>query len=118
MPDSIFTKIIQREIPADIVYEDDEFISFRDINPKAPIHVLIVTKKPYQTLEEIPVSDTKFHANLLLTARKVAKKLGIEGDYKLHMNVGKHVQVVHHIHIHLLGGWNAKNDLSKTGVQL
>ncbi len=103
---SIFTQIINREIPSTIEYEDQEFIVIRDISPKAPIHVLVIPKKEIATLEDIELEDTGFHSRLLLTARKVAKKLGIEQNYKLVMNVGLKMQVVHHIHLHLLGGWD------------
>lgn len=105
MPDSIFTKIINRELPSTIQYEDDEFIAFNDIHPAAPVHVLVVPKKPYETLEKVDPSDSAFHAKLLFTARKVAQKMGIADNYKLVMNVGKGVQVVHHIHLHVMGGW-------------
>lgn len=106
---SLFTKIINREIPATIEYEDDEFIAFRDIHPRAPIHVLLVPKKEYQTLEEVDIQDAEFHGRLLLTARQVAKKLGIEGNYKLMMNVGPKMQIVPHVHLHILGGWTDPN---------
>lgn len=102
---SIFTKIIQREIPSTIEYEDEEFIVIRDISPKAPVHVLVIPKKEITTLEEVSLEDAGFHSRLLLTARKVARKLGIEHNYKLVMNVGPQMQIVHHIHLHLLGGW-------------
>lgn len=103
---SIFTKIINREIPAKIEYEDTEFIVIHDIHPAAPIHVLIIPKKEHQTLESVDLNDDTFHARLLKTARIVANKLGIADNYKLMMNVGKKVQAVHHIHLHLLGGWD------------
>jgi histidine triad (HIT) family protein len=103
--DSIFTKIINREIPSAIQYEDDNFIAINDIQPKAPVHVLIIPKHPYITLEDLSLSDEQLHAGLLITARKVAKKLGIEQNYKLFMNVGKDVQEVQHVHLHLTGGW-------------
>ncbi len=103
--DSIFTKIINREIPAKIEYEDDEFIAFRDIHAKAPVHVLIVPKEPYRSLEKVPVENIDFSAKLLITARKVAKKLGIAQNYKIAMNVGEQVQAVQHLHLHLMGGW-------------
>lgn len=114
MSESIFTKIINREIPASIVYEDDEFIAFKDINPKAPIHVLLVPKQPHVTLETIPLADDTFHAALLMTARKVAAELGIQDNYKLHMNVGNKVQQVPHIHLHILGGWTLENASPET----
>lgn len=107
---SIFTKIINREIPANIIYEDDLFIAFNDITPKAPVHVLLVTKEPYPTLEDADINDDNLHAKLLQTARKVARTLGIEKNYKLMMNVGRDVQLVHHVHLHILGGWKNKND--------
>lgn len=103
---SIFTKIINGEIPSKIIYEDDLFIVIHDIKPIAPIHVLIITKQQYESLEHVDVENTAIHAGLLITARKVAKELGIADNYKLMMNVGRKVQFVHHIHLHLLGGWD------------
>lgn len=103
---SIFTKIINREIPATIHYEDEEFIAIDDIHPAAPVHVLIIPKAELATLELVDLADEKFHARLLMTARKVAQQLGIAENYKLMMNVGRQVQQVHHIHLHLLGGWD------------
>ncbi len=103
--DSIFTKIIKREIPGKIQYEDDQFIVFNDIHPQAPVHVLIVSKEPHESLEKISTEDIHFHAELLLVARKVAKLLGIQKSYKLMMNVGAPAQEVMHLHLHLMGGW-------------
>lgn len=103
---SIFTKIINREIPATIHYEDNDFIAINDIHPLAPVHVLLIPKEPWQTLEQVEIENAAFHQKLLQTARRVAKKMGIENNYKLIMNVGKQVQQVHHIHLHILGGWN------------
>ena len=105
MSDSIFTKIINREIPSTIVFENDDFIVINDLHPKAPIHVLIIPKKAYETLEAVELDDDLFHAKLLKTARLVAKKLGTSDNYKLFMNVGKNVQDVHHVHLHLMGGY-------------
>lgn len=108
MPEaSLFSKIINREIPATIRYEDATFIAIDDIHPVAPIHILIIPKKPYATLEQVTLEDVTFHAQLLLTARKVAKLVGIADNYKLFMNVGTQVQAIHHIHLHLTGGWHA-----------
>lgn len=104
--DSIFTKIINKEIPATIRYEDEQFIAIDDIHPAAPVHILIIPKEPLKNLENVSVEDEQFHASLLLTARKVAKEAGINDNYKLMMNVGPQVQAVQHIHLHLLGGWN------------
>lgn len=102
---SIFTKIIKREIPAQIVYEDDEFIVFHDAFPKAPVHVLIVPKEEIRTLEALELDDA-FQLRLLALARKMARELGIADNYKLLMNVGEDVQMVKHIHLHLRGGWS------------
>lgn len=107
---TIFTKIINREIPATIVYEDDMFIAFNDLHPKAPVHVLLVTKEAYPTLEDTDIEDTELHAKLLQTARKVARTLGIEDNYKLMMNIGRDVQLVPHVHMHILGGWKQTPD--------
>ncbi|MEX0895995.1 MAG: HIT domain-containing protein [Patescibacteria group bacterium] len=112
--DSIFAKIIRREIPASIQYEDDTFIVIDDIEPMAPVHVLIIPKEPHVTLEDVSVDDKDFHAQILLIARKVAAQLKISDNYKVFMNVGRRVQAVHHVHMHLLGGWEA----SKTTEQL
>lgn len=105
MSDSIFTKIIKREIPSTVRFEDDDFIVINDLYPKAPIHVLIIPKKPYESLEAVQLDDDLFYAKLLKTARQVAKDLGIADNYKLFMNVGKQVQDVHHLHLHLMGGY-------------
>lgn len=108
MSDSIFSKIINREIPSNILFEDQEFIVIRDIHPKAPIHVLIIPKKAYQTLEEVAFDDDIFYAKLLKLARQMAKKFNITDNYKLFMNVGNKVQDVPHLHLHLMGGWEQK----------
>lgn len=106
MPDkSIFSKIIAREIPATIEYEDDTFIAIRDIHPKAPVHILLVPKEQYETLEAVDADDDFFHAQLLQLARKIAQKAGIGDNYRLTLNVGRDVQEVHHVHLHIMGGW-------------
>ena len=105
MADSIFTKIIKREIPSNIVFEDDDFIVINDLHPKAPVHVLIIPKKAYETLEDVDFDDDDFYVKLMKTTRLVAKNLGISNSYKLFMNVGKNVQDVHHVHLHLMGGY-------------
>lgn len=105
MPESIFTKIINRELPATIHFEDDEFIAIADIHPKAPVHALVIPKHPYETLEDVDSTNDEFHAKLLKTARVVAKKLGIGENYRLVLNVGHQAQAVLHIHVHILGGW-------------
>lgn len=100
---TLFTRIIEREIPAEIVYEDDHCIAFKDISPQAPIHVLIVPR------EEIPgvasVGETGDHTHLLNAARLVAERLGCSGSYRLVINQGPDAgQTVDHLHVHLLAG--------------
>lgn len=107
---SVFTKIINEELPANIHYQDDEFIVIDDISPAAPIHVMIIPKHPYETLEEVSEDNIEFYGKMIALARKMAKKLGISKNYKLFMNVGKKVQYVHHIHLHLTGGWEEEKD--------
>ncbi|MCW5937138.1 MAG: histidine triad nucleotide-binding protein [Fimbriimonadaceae bacterium] len=100
---TLFTKIIAREIPADIVYEDDHVVAFRDIDPKAPVHVLIVPRQEIAGLAEVPEEGD--HLYLLNAARKVAEILEIENGYRLVINQGEHAgQTVPHLHAHLLGG--------------
>lgn len=117
MADSIFTKIINREIPATIRFEDDDFIAIDDIHPKAPTHILVIPKKPWHTLEEVDLSNDQFHAQLLSTVRQVAKLAGIDKNYKIFMNVGLGVQAIDHLHVHLLGGWQkATVDTTANGL--
>ena len=100
---SIFTKIILKEIPADILYEDDILIVIKDINPKAKTHLLIIPKKEIPTINDLEWEDTELIANMFFTAKKIATDLGIEKWYKLQFNVWKEWwQEVMHIHMHLL----------------
>ncbi|MBL7999551.1 MAG: histidine triad nucleotide-binding protein [Candidatus Kapabacteria bacterium] len=106
MAGSIFTKIINREIPATIVYETDSIIAFRDIAPQAPVHILIVPKKEIPTVNDIQESDTSVMGELMLAAARIAAQEGIAEDgYRLIMNCNRHGgQEVYHLHCHLLGG--------------
>ena len=100
---SIFTKIIAREIPANIEYEDDEVIVIHDINPQAKTHLLIIPKKEIPTINDLEKDDTQLLANMFFTAKDIAIKKGIEEWYKLQFNVGTlGGQEVFHIHLHLL----------------
>ena len=105
---TIFAKIRDREVPGEFVYEDEQVMAIKDINPQAPIHILIIPKKDYATLEEIDLDDT-LQLHLLQTARQVAKQLDINRNYRLIMNVGRQIQDVPHVHLHLLGGWSDPN---------
>jgi len=104
--DTLFTKIINKEIPADILFQDDEVTVFRDIAPKAPEHLLIIPNKPIPTINDATEEDQMLLGKLFLTAAKMAKQLGIADDgYRLMMNCNEHGgQEVFHIHMHLLGG--------------
>jgi histidine triad (HIT) family protein len=105
--DTIFGRIIRREIPADIVHEDEHVLAFRDANPQAPVHVLIVPKeKEIPTLNDAGEEDQLLLGHMLLTARKLAADLGIgESGYRLIMNCNEEGgQTVYHLHLHLLGG--------------
>ena len=103
---SIFEKIINREIPSDIVFEDGEIIAFRDISPQAPVHVLFVPKRRFDTLNDVPDSEALMLGKLMLAAQAYAKSVGIADDgYRLVMNCNRNGgQTVYHIHMHLLGG--------------
>ena len=103
---SLFTKIINRQIPADIVYEDNQIIAFNDINPQAPVHILIVPKKEIATLNDLETKDQEIIGKMFLTAKKLAVKLNIDKmGYRTVFNCNEHGgQTVFHIHLHLLGG--------------
>lgn len=105
MSDTIFGKIIRREIPADIVYEDDLALAFKDITPQAPVHILVIPKKPISQISEAQAEDQELLGNLLLTAQKVAAEAGLGNGYRLVINNGSDGgQTVFHLHIHILGG--------------
>lgn len=102
---TLFTKIINREIPAQIVYEDELCFAFRDINPQAPTHVLLVPKKEIPRLVDAVASDQALLGHLMLAAGKVAHQLGIQDAYRLVVNNGADAgQSVFHLHLHLLAG--------------
>jgi len=109
--DCLFCKIIKKEVPADIVYEDQNFVAFNDINPKAPLHILIVPKKHICSVDYLEDQEKELIGELFLTAKKIAKEQGVsskEGKgYRLVFNVGKEGgQIIEHLHLHLLGKWN------------
>ena len=103
---TIFSKIIAGEIPADIVYQDDLVTAFRDINPQAPTHILIVPNKEIATVNDLAEEDEQVAGRLLLVAKKLAVQEGIAEDgYRLMINCNAHGgQEVFHVHLHLLGG--------------
>ena len=100
----IFCKIVAKEIPSEIIFEDKEIVCFKDINPKADFHFLIVSKKHIGSIEEIKSEDATLVSNMILTARKIARENNLTG-YKLLINVGRDGgQTVEHLHLHLLSG--------------
>lgn len=102
----IFCKIIAREIPAEIVYEDEDVVAFKDIHPVAPVHILIIPKKHIESINNLEESDKELIGTLVLTARNIAQNLRIaENGYKLLFRTGRDGgQEVDHIHLHLIGG--------------
>ena len=103
---TIFSKIIRREIPADIVFEDDQCLAFRDIQPQAPTHILVIPKKAIAGVQYAGAGDAALLGHLLVTARQIAETEGIAtAGFRLVINAGDHGgQTVDHLHVHLLGG--------------
>jgi len=111
MKDCIFCKIVRKEIPADVVLEEEDILVFRDIKPKTPVHLLIIPKKHIPSVNEVSEEDESLLGRMFLTAKKVAKKEGVaDSGYKLSVHVGENAgQEVFHLHIHLMG-WKHVNE--------
>lgn len=108
MPEAcIFCKIVTGEIPSELLYEDDDLIVFRDINPKAPVHILLVPRRHIRSINDLTDDDHTIVSKLIAAARDMAKREGIDASgYKLLFNVEKGGgQVIFHLHLHLIGGW-------------
>jgi histidine triad (HIT) family protein len=107
--DTIFGKIIRKEIPADIVYEDDLALAFKDVSPQAPVHILVIPKKPIPKLADASPEDQALMGHLLIIAKKVAEEAGLTNGYRIVINTGADGgQTVYHLHIHILGGRQMK----------
>ena len=105
MSETIFDKIIRKEIPSDIVYEDELCLAFKDVNPQAPIHILIIPKKTIAKVADANNDDQNLLGHMLLMAGKIAKDLGVKDAFRLVVNNGEEAgQTVFHLHIHLLAG--------------
>lgn len=105
MSKTLFEKICNRELPGDIVWEDDLVVAFRDINPQAPVHVLVVPRKPIPRLSDAKPEDQELLGHVLLAAAKVAEVLGLKNGYRLVLNTGRDAgEAVPHLHFHLIGG--------------
>jgi len=103
MVETIFQKIIDKELPADIIYEDEKSLVFKDINPVAPIHILIIPKKQIEKISDAEQTDQDLLGHLFLVAGKVARQLGVENAFRLVVNNGAGAQqTVFHLHIHLI----------------
>ncbi len=105
MSETIFQKIIDKELPADIVYEDDSCLAFKDINPVAPTHILVIPKKRIEKISDSNTEDKELLGHLLLVAGNIARDLGVEDAFRLVVNNGAGAQqTVFHLHIHLIAG--------------
>jgi len=105
MPETIFSKIIDRKIPARIEFEDDLCLAFHDVAPQAPTHVLVIPKRPIQSLADLEPADEALVGHLVVVATRLAAELGLKDGYRLVVNCGRDGgQSVDHLHVHLLGG--------------
>jgi histidine triad (HIT) family protein len=103
--ETIFSKIIRKEIPADIIYEDNLAIAFHDVNPQAPVHILVIPKQPIAKLSDAESQDHALMGHLLLTVKRVAEQVGLTNGYRVVINTGDDGgQTVYHLHLHILGG--------------
>jgi histidine triad (HIT) family protein len=105
MADTIFARIIRREIPARVVHEDDLCLAFHDVAPQAPVHVLVIPKRPIESLAQVTADDAPLLGHLVTVAARLAGDLDLGGGYRLVVNCGRDGgQSVDHLHVHLLGG--------------
>lgn len=103
--DTIFSKIIRREIPAEIVYEDNLALAFKDVNPQAPVHILVIPKEPIAKISDAESHNHALMGHLLLTVKRVAEQVGLTNGYRVVINCGEDGgQTVDHLHLHILGG--------------
>ena len=112
MSDCLFCKIINKEIPSNIIFEDEQVVAFKDINPVAPVHVLIIPKKHISDLTALEPQDAGVIGHIFMTAKKLAVKLGVdESGFRLVNNCKQHGgQVIYHLHFHLIGGRQLSNE--------
>ena len=110
MPEkTLFTRIIDGEIPGQFVYQDEDLVAIRDINPAAPVHVLVIPRKPIPSLAELEEGDAELAGKLMLAVSRIAREEGLTGGYRVVVNTGDEGgQTVPHLHIHILGGRQMK----------
>jgi histidine triad (HIT) family protein len=102
---TLFTRIIEGEIPGDIVYQDEHVVAIRDINPAAPVHVLVIPRRPVASLAELEEADLDLAGRLMLATAEIARREGLTSGYRVVVNTGRDGgQTVPHLHLHLLGG--------------
>ncbi|XP_074661643.1 adenosine 5'-monophosphoramidase HINT1-like isoform X1 [Tubulanus polymorphus] len=107
--DTIFGKILRKEIPCKLIYEDDKCIAFHDINPQAPTHFLVIPRKPIRTLDAATEEDELLLGHMMIAAKKVAAQEGLNNGYRLVLNNGRDgAQSVYHVHLHVMGGRQMK----------
>ena len=108
MSDCLFCKIRDGEIPSTMVYQDDDVVAFKDISPKAPLHVLVIPRKHIATINDLEEADAALVGKLFLAAKQIAADAGYGDGYRVLMNCGeKGGQVIFHIHLHVMGGWES-----------
>lgn len=102
--DCLFCKIANKKIPSEIVYEDEKILAFKDVNPLAPVHILIIPKKHISSVDHVEIEDKNLMGDLILTVQKIAREKNLKG-YNIQINVGREAgQIIDHLHIHLLSG--------------
>ncbi len=106
MADCVFCKIVKKELPSEVVYEDERILAFRDVNPVAPLHLLIIPKKHIASVNHLAEEDKELIGEMFFLAQKIAREQGIaESGYRLAFNVGRNAgQTIDHLHLHLIGG--------------
>ncbi|CAO1363692.1 unnamed protein product [Diamesa serratosioi] len=107
--DTVFGKILRKEIPCDFIYEDDQCVAFHDVSPQAPVHYLVIPKKPISQLSKASDDDEKLLGHLMLAGKKVAEQLNLTDGFRVVINDGKlGAQSVYHLHLHFLSGRQLK----------
>ena len=105
----IFCQILARELPGEILYEDEDLAVIKEINPEAPVHLLIIPKKHFDSLNSLDEQTAQIGAKMFLTAKRMAEAQGIQSGYKVMINCGREAgQLIRHLHMHLMGGWGRK----------
>ncbi len=105
----IFCQIVSHQLPAEIAYEDSDLMVFKDINPSAPIHLLIVPKRHFDSLNALEEKDSGIMAKMIMMGKKMAEQQNTQNGYRLSINTGREAgQVIFHMHMHLMGGWGSR----------